>query len=80
MTEEIIKNDLFKNASKALDSYLQFSLLTERQVQGGARENAYSCSDKLLNIVKAKIKLIVEAGYLEDFESYLLSENLVVTA
>lgn len=75
-----VKIDLFKSTSEAIDTYLRFSLLTENPAGDTPRKDAYTCSEKLLDVVKAKIKLIIDAGYLEEFESYLLSENLVVKA
>ena len=78
MTEDKVKADLFKSTSKAIDAYLRFSIMTEDSAGDAAQKNAYICSEKLLDIVKAKIRLIINAGYLKEFESYLLSENLVV--
>lgn len=80
MTEDKIKADLFKSTSKAIETYLRFSILTENSIDNTSRRDAYTCSEKLLDVVKAKIRLIISAGYLEEFESYLLSENLVAKA
>jgi len=80
MTEDKVKADLFKSTSKAIDTYLRFSIMTENSTGNASQKEAYTCSEKLLDVVKAKIKLIINAGYLEEFESYLLSENLALKA
>ena len=74
MTEDKVKADLFKSTSKAIDTYLRFSIMTENSTGNASQKEAYTCSEKLLDVV------IINAGYLEEFESYLLSENLALKA